>query len=81
VKILIEAQLSKTGDNWEDFLVRNHFKEEDIKEPSDKTKKRKRNLTIKENSQEQHSKDENPLAYMLLNLKKKNTIKKANSQE
>lgn len=26
VKILIEAHLNIKGDNWEDFLVQNHFK-------------------------------------------------------
>lgn len=50
VKILIEAHLRNTGDNWEDFLVRNHFKEEEMEEPSDKTKKSIRKLIIKQNS-------------------------------
>jgi len=27
VKIWIEAYLRNTRDNWEDFIVRNHFKE------------------------------------------------------
>lgn len=44
VKILIESPLKIKGDNWEDFLIRNHFKEAEPEEHSDKTRKNRRNF-------------------------------------
>lgn len=73
------------GDNWEDFLIRNHFKEEEEEELSGKTKKSRRTFPIEDNSppqQEKHSEDETPLPDMLGNIKKKNVRKNiANTKE
>ena len=84
MKILIEAHLKRKGDIWEDFLIRNHFKEVEQEDPSNKTRKIRRNLPSnpKENSpaqdtqQDQYSDDETPLASVLENLKKKIVRKK-----
>jgi len=32
--MLIEAHLENLGDNWDNFLIRNHFKEVEQGEPS-----------------------------------------------
>jgi len=61
------------------FWIRNHFKEAEIEEASGKTKRSIRKLLIKDNSplgQERHLEDENPLTYMLLNIKNKNLKRK-----
>ena len=34
VKILVEFHLRSTGDDWESFLIRNHFKEKSPEKPS-----------------------------------------------
>ena len=34
IKILVEFHLKNVGDNWEIFLVRNHFKEDNQEQPS-----------------------------------------------
>lgn len=54
VKILIEAHLRNIGHNWEDFLIKNHFKEAEKEEPSGKTRKSRRKFPSnpKENSPE-----------------------------
>jgi len=34
VKILVEFHLQSVGDDWENFLVRNHFKEKSLQQPN-----------------------------------------------
>lgn len=48
IKILIEFHLERLGDNWDSFLVRNHFKEED-QEPLSKNKEKRGRKRIFEN--------------------------------
>lgn len=43
IKILIEFHLERLGDNWDSFLVRNHFKEEDQESPNSSKAKIGRN--------------------------------------
>ena len=45
VKILIESHLKKIGDNWEEFLLRNHFQE--LEETSSKEETVRRSKRIK----------------------------------
>lgn len=44
--MLIEAHLKNIGDDWESFLVRNHFKEVEQEEPNRKTKRSRRKLSL-----------------------------------
>lgn len=44
VKILIEAHLRNKGDNWENYLVQNHFNEVDQDEPNSKIRRSRRNF-------------------------------------
>lgn len=84
VKILIKEHRRNIGHNWEDLLVRNHFKEAEIEEPIGKTKRTRRKLPIKDNlplEQEKHSEDETPLADMLVNLIKTNLKRKVTSNK
>ena len=46
VKILIEHHLRKMGDNWEEFLVRNHFEEPKKSPPERKPTRRSRRREI-----------------------------------
>ena len=46
VKILIEHHLRKMGDNWEEFLVRNHFEEPKESPPESKPTRRSRRREI-----------------------------------
>lgn len=67
IKMLIEAHLKSIGDDWEVFLVRNHFKEVEREEPNSKIKRsrRKLSLNLKDDlplQQEKPSEDETPLA-------------------
>ena len=79
VKILIEAHLKRKGDNWEDFMIRNHFNKVEKYEPSSKKMKRRRKLPSnpKKNSptqgtqQNEYLDDEITLANVLENLKQK----------
>jgi len=42
IKILIEFYIERRGDNWDIFLVGNHFKEEDQESPSSNNNNKKR---------------------------------------
>lgn len=57
VKILIEFHLQSIGDDWEDFLVRNHFEEKTPKQPSGRRtlrgRKRKIEMVIEHEPQHQ----------------------------
>lgn len=57
IKILIEFHLQSIGDNWEDFLVRNHFEQKTHEQSSgSKTlrgRKRKIETIIEQDSQHQ----------------------------
>ena len=44
IKILVEFHLKNLGDNWEIFLVRNHFKEDNQEQPSSSKVKRGRKI-------------------------------------
>jgi len=44
VKILVEFHLQNIGDNWESFLVRNHFQEETHGQPNSSKPKRGRKI-------------------------------------
>lgn len=46
--MLIEFHLKDMGDNWERFLVRNHFKEDTQEKPSSNKAKRGRKRKIEE---------------------------------
>lgn len=87
IKLLIEAHLKNTGDDWESFLVRNHFKEVEHDEPNTKIKRSRRNLSLKPKDdlplqQEQPSWDETPLVDVLENIKNKNVRRiKTNDKE
>lgn len=49
IKILIEAHFKNIGDDWESFLVINHFKEVEWEEPNNKLKRSRRRLSTKPN--------------------------------
>lgn len=84
VKILIEAHLKKKGYNWEDFLIGNHFKEDEREGHSDKTKKTRRKFPstpkqkshARETQQDQYFDNETPLIKALETLKQKNVRRK-----
>jgi len=67
IKILIEFHLESIGDNWENFLVRNHFEEKILEQSSGciTLRGRKRKMeTVKEQKphyQQELSKDELPI--------------------
>jgi len=68
--MLFEAHLKNIGDDWESFLVKNHFKEVEQEEPNNKIKKSRRRLSINPNNdllpqQEKPSEDETPVVYVL----------------
>lgn len=46
VKVLVEFYLQSIGDNWENFLVRNHFEEKYPKKASSSRALRRRKRTI-----------------------------------
>lgn len=46
IKILVEFYLQSIGDNWESFLVRNHFEEKSLEEASSSRALIGRNRTI-----------------------------------
>ena len=85
VKILIEHHLRKMGDNWEEFLVRNHFEEPKESPPESKPTRRSRRRetskaievetgkSIQEDSEEMISEK---LAQIKKQLKKERIIRK-----
>lgn len=85
--MLIEGHYKNIGDDWESFLVRNHFKEVEQEEPNNKIKRSRRRLSINPNDdlcpqQEKPSEDETPLEDVIQNLIKKNVgRKKASDKE
>jgi len=46
VKILVEFHLQSTGDEWESFLIRNHFEERSPEKPVSSRTLRGRKITI-----------------------------------
>ena len=83
IKILIEFHLEILGDNWDSFLVINHFKEED-KEPLRSSKEKRGRKRISENpikklpqqQLQEQSKDETPIAKILGSLKRQSVRRK-----
>lgn len=86
IKMLIEAHLKSIGDDWESFIVRNHFKEVQQEEPICKIKRSRRKFSLNPKDdlplqQEKPLEDETPLADVLENIKKKNVIRRKNSDK
>ena len=77
INILVELQLRSVADNWESFLVRNHFEEISSKQASSSRtlKGRKRTMeVIKEQepqTQPELSEDELPIVDILQKMKKR----------
>ena len=65
VNILVEFHLQSVGDNWESFLVRNHFEEKALEHPNNSRTlrgKKRTAETIKEpQSKQELSEDELPI--------------------
>ena len=87
VKILVESHLQNIGDNWESFLVRNHFQEETHGQLNRSKPKRGRKRKIN-NTQEQElqrpqklSEDDIPLAKVLEKINKRNVRRKKARKE
>lgn len=87
VNILTECHLQSIGDNWENFLVRNHFEEKTLEQPSGsrtlRGRKRKIETVIEQepHHQQDFSEDDIPIVEILQkmnieNLKRKKSNKK-----
>lgn len=46
IKMLIESHLKSIGDDWESFIITNHFKEVEQEESSNKIKRSRRKLSL-----------------------------------
>lgn len=86
IKILVEFHLQTIGDNWEIFLVINHFDERALEQPRSSRNLRgsKRKMeTIKEKdpkSQQEISEDELPIVDILEKMKRGNLRRKKSSK-
>lgn len=87
VKILVEFHLQNIGDNWEGFLVRNHFQEDTHEQPNSSRTKRGRKIKIdrtmeQELQQSQElSQDGIPLADILEKINKRDIRRKKASKQ